>query len=345
MSAMKTETTQWKVDFVNDITTMIDTHPVVAIARINGIPAKQIQTMRASLRGLGIMRVSKNTFFTKALSQARKKDIQKLTDFVDGQVAFFFTDMNPFRLFKKMEGTMVRAPAKGGEVSPEDITIKKGDTPFKPGPIVGQFQKAGIPAAIEKGKIVIRKTVTPVKAGEVIPADLALMLTKLEIFPLTVGLDLRAIHEAGTLFTRDVLDVDVDEYRSNIHTAVSRAFNLSMNAGYPTSLTIVPLISRSYSQALNLAVNAGILNSKTLPLLIARSQGQMLSLATHLNAKALDEELQGAVLGAGATAAAPAATPSAEGEKKGKKEEKKEEEEEEEVSEDDAVAGLGALFG
>jgi len=343
---MKTETTQWKVDFVNELTTMIDTHPVVAIARINGIPAKQIQAMRANLRGSGIMRVSKNTFFTKALSQATKKDIQKLTDFVDGQIAFFFTDMNPFRLFKKMEGTMVKAPAKGGEISPEDITIKKGDTPFKPGPIVGQFQKAGIPAAIEKGKIVIRKTVTPVKAGEEIPADLALMLTKLEIFPLTVGLDLRAIHEGGTLFTRDVLDVDVDEYNSKISTAISGAFNLSMNAGYPTSLTIVPLLSRSYSQALNLAVNAGIISSKTLPLLIARSQGQMLSLATHLNAEALDVELQGAVFGAGAAAASAALAATEDGKEEGKKEEKKEEEpEEEEVSEDDAVAGLGALFG
>ena len=351
MSAMKTETTQWKVDFVNDITTMIDTHPVVAVARINGIPAKQIQTMRENLRGSGILRVSKNAFFTKALSQATKKDIQKLTDFVDGQIAFFFTDMNPFRLFKKMEGTMAKAPAKGGEISPEDITIKKGDTPFKPGPIVGQFQKAGIPAAIEKGKIVIRKTVTPVKAGEVIPADLALMLTKLEIFPLTVGLDLRVVHEEGTLFTRDVLDVDVGEYRSNIRAAVSGAFNLAMSAGYPTSLTITPLLSLSHSQALNLAVNAGIINSKTLLLLIAKSQGRMLSLASHLNAEALDEELQGAVSGAGAAAAAPAA-PADEGEKEGKKEEKKkdekkeeESEEEEEVSEDDAVAGLGALFG
>ena len=340
---MKTEIAQWKIDRVNDIISMIDKHPVVAVTRINGIPEKQIQAMRANLKGSGILQVSKNTFFTKALSQATKKDIGKLMNFVDGQVAFFFTDMNPFRVFKKMEDTKVKAPAKGGELAPEDITIKKGDTPFKPGPIVGQFQKVGIPAAIEKGKIVIRKTTTPVKAGEPIPADLAAMLTKLEIFPLIVGLDLRAIHEGGTLFTRDLLDLDFDLYRTNIRAAISRAFNLAVNAGYPTSLTIVPLLSRSHSQALNLAINAGIITNATLPLLIARSQGQMLALSSQLKSEALDEELQGVVSGASVAAAPAVAAPAAE--KPEEPKEEPEEEEEEEVSEDDAVAGLGALFG
>ena len=30
-----------------------------------------------------------------------------------------------------------------------DIEVKAGETSFKPGPIVGEFQQAGIPAAIE----------------------------------------------------------------------------------------------------------------------------------------------------------------------------------------------------
>ena len=45
-------------------------------------------------------------------------------------------------------------PARGGEIAPEDILVKKGETPFKPGPIVSEFQRAGLPAAIEKGKII-----------------------------------------------------------------------------------------------------------------------------------------------------------------------------------------------
>ena len=53
--------------------------------------------------------------------------------------------------------------AKAGETAPEDIVIEKGPTSFKPGPIVGELQQAGIPAAIEGGKVRIRETKTVVK--------------------------------------------------------------------------------------------------------------------------------------------------------------------------------------
>ena len=45
-----------------------------------------------------------------------------------------------------MEATKTPAPASGGELAIEDIVIKEGETSFKPGPIVGDLQKAGIPA-------------------------------------------------------------------------------------------------------------------------------------------------------------------------------------------------------
>ena len=58
--------------------------------------------------------------------------------------------------------------------------IKQGDTSFKPGPIVGELQKVGIPAAIESGKVVIKSDKLLVKEGETISAEVAQMLTKLE---------------------------------------------------------------------------------------------------------------------------------------------------------------------
>ena len=337
---MKTNIAKWKLDHVNEITKMMDEYPVVAITRINGIPAKQIQAMRANLKDSGILKVSKVTFFSKALSQSSKKNIQQLSDFAEGQIAFFFTNMNPFKVFRTFEGTKMKSPAKGGEIAPEDITILKGETQFKPGPIVGEFQKAGIPAAIEKGKIIIKKTTTPVKAGEPIPADLAAMLTKLDIFPLTVGLDLRALHESGTIFTRDTLDLDFDVYRSQFQNAAAWALNLGVYAGYPTTLTITPMISKAHSSALNLAVYAGIMNSVTLPILIGKAQAHMFGLASKLGSEALDAELQESLSGAATQAAAPVQAEAPKEEAPAQ-----EEEEEEEVSEEEAVSGLGALFG
>ena len=123
-------------------------------------------------------------------------DNSLLMSVVDGQCAIVISDLNPFRLFKQLDATKTKMPAKGGETSPEDIEVKAGDTPFKPGPIVGDLQKAGVPAAIEQGKVVIKKDKVLVKEGDEISRDVALVLSKLEIFPMTVGLDLRAVQAA-----------------------------------------------------------------------------------------------------------------------------------------------------
>lgn len=76
---------------------------------------------------------------------------------------------------------------------------------------------------------------------------------------------------------------------------------------------------------------------------VAADEARVKALVASLEEVNIEEAINTAVA-APVAAAAPAA-PAAEGGKEEKKEEKKEEEEEEVVSEDDAVAGLGALFG
>ncbi len=48
-----------------------------------------------------------------------------------------------------LEKTKTKMAARPGETAPEDIVVSKGPTGFRPGPIVGELQQAGIPAAIE----------------------------------------------------------------------------------------------------------------------------------------------------------------------------------------------------
>src|SRR5207249_432728 len=85
-------------------------------------------------------------------ARARTPALVQLRETIQGQTAVVTADINPFRLFKELEATKTRAPARGGEVAPEDLWVRAGETPFKPGPVVGELQKAGIPAAIERGK-------------------------------------------------------------------------------------------------------------------------------------------------------------------------------------------------
>ncbi len=333
---MDREPAAWKKEYMKDLRQVIKSNPVIAIVNVTGIPAPQLQNMRGGLRGKITLVVAKNNLIDLALKEMDSEvpGLGGLADYIDGQCALIGSTDNPFKLYKIMEGTKTPSPAKGGEIAPMDIEVRAGETSFKPGPIVGDFQQAGIPAAIEGGKVVIKKDKLLVKEGEPIPLKVAQMLTKLEIFPLIVGMDLRGVYENGLVFKSDVLAIDEKKFMGDLLGAISGTLGVALHIGYTTPVTIRPLISKGHSEAMNVALFAGITNKKTIDLLIGLANGKMLALAMKAP-EALDEELK-AVLAGAAAAAAPA--PEA-------KAEKKEEKKEEKVSEEAAAAGLGALFG
>lgn len=284
----------WKYKEVEELTTILTTHPVVGIAEIGGIPAPQMQHMRRNLRENAVIRSAKNSLILRALDEAEKKvkGITSLKDLVTGQAALIATDMNPFKLYQTIKSTQTKAPAKGGEIAPDDIEVKAGDTPFKPGPIVGDLQKAGIPAAIQGGKVVIKKDKVIVKAGEKIPRDVAQMLTRLEIYPLEIGISLNGVFENGFIFKPDVLDIDVEGYITQIKQAASNAFNLAVETAWVNQMTIRPLLAKAYQNSFALALGQGISTSETISHLLAKAHGAMLSVASHVSEEGLDEELK-----------------------------------------------------
>lgn len=327
----------WKKKEVDELATTLANAPVVGVIEYSGIPSPQMQNMRKGLRGHADIKAGKKNLFHLALEKAggERSGLQELTNNLDGQVALIATDMNPFKLYKKMAATRQKMPAKAGDIAPEDIAVKKGDTPFKPGPVVGELQKAGIPAAIDQGKVVIKSDKVLVREGETISADLAAALSKLEIHPIEVGLNLQAVWENGLIFKPEVLAIDETQFLGEFQGAIQNAFNLAVNASYFTPLTTAPIISKAHREAIALVLEAGFLEKGTEDLVIGKANAQALALARQLQAEALDEEIQAKLSAAPAAAAAPA----------GEKKEEKKEKEEEKVSEEDAASGLGALFG
>jgi len=257
---------------------------VVGIVNIHGIPAAQLQAMRGRLRGKANVRVVKNNLLRIALKEAAasKKGLDGLADALGGQTAIVTSSINPFRLYKEMESTKTPAAAKGGEIAPADIEIQEGETPFKPGPIVGELQKAGIPAAIDKGKVVIKKAKVLVKKGDKIPRDMAAAMTRLDILPLIVGMDLTAAYELGTVYRRDVLSIDETKILADMSAAHRHALGLSITTAFPTTETTPLLFAKAHAEALALAVTAGYATAASLPLILAKAQAQ----ATALAAKA-----------------------------------------------------------
>ncbi len=271
---------EWKYNEVKQITDLITKNKVIGIVEVGGIPAPQMQQMRKKLHGIATIRSAKNSLLNLALDEAEKqmKGISSLKELVNGQAAIITTDMNPFKLFAKIKESRTKAPAKGGEKLSHDIEIKAGDTPFKPGPIVGELQKAGIPAAIQEGKVVIKTDKVVVPAGEKIKPDIAQMLTRLEIFPIDIGIGLNGVFEEGTVYKPEVLDINIEEFTVKMNQASGNAFILALELGWANKQTIQPLIMKAYNNAFLIALERGIVNKETVKNLISKANIQMLAL-------------------------------------------------------------------
>ncbi len=329
---------EWKKEEVNELKGLIESAEVVGIVNLLNIPARQLQEMRKTLAGKATIRLSKINLMKLALEDcdAEKANITGLSDFMEGQPALVCTDMNPFRLYKILEDSKTSAPAKAGATAPADIVVPAGDTGFPPGPFLGDLQQIGVPAKIDKGKIVVSKDTVVVEAGEEVSKQVAAALTRMDIKPMEVGMDLKAVYEEGSIFKADVLAIDEEETIADIQTAFTKAFNLSVFSAFPTSQTISTIISTAHTKAYNVAIEAAIPTDKTSDMLIALANAKMLALAGELSSDAIDDEIANKL--ANVAVAAPVV-------EEAEEEEEVEEEEEEDKSEETAALGLGALFG
>ncbi|NJD76673.1 MAG: 50S ribosomal protein L10 [Candidatus Methanoperedens sp.] len=330
---------QWKKDEVEEIKKLISTYSLTGVVGVHGIPSSQLQVMRKNLRGLANLKMCRNSLIYRALDES-SDNVKQMDKYVDDQTALLFTNENPFKLYKILEKGKTQAPIKPGGIAPKDIVVQKGPTSFPPGPIVGELTGAGIPAGIEGGKVVIRETKVVAKKGDAVNAKLAAILSRLEIHPVELGLDLRAVYEKGFVYESKILSVDESKYMNDLTLAVQRAFNLSVNSAYPAKATISTLLTKAASQSRNLAINAEIIMPDIIDVLLAKANSQMLSLAgvvSRKDANAVSDKVKEKLASSPKEEKKPEAAAAPQ--------EAKEEKKKEEPKETDIAAGLGSLFG
>jgi large subunit ribosomal protein L10 len=331
---MAVAVSEQKIRKVEELASLMTEYPVIGVVNMEGIPARQLQKMRALLRGDVAIRMSKKSLMQRALEKVEKKEktLGLLKDYIRGQPAYVFSKINPFKLYRILESNKASAPIKGNAIAPREIRVQKGETPFPPGPLLGELQQVGIPTTIVGGKIAIKEDTVVARAGEKVSPKLAGMLARLGIEPMEIGLDLMAVHEGGTLFLPETLAIDEEKVLADLQSAFAQAVALSSESGYLTRETAPHVMSRAYARAKALAMEANLFVPAVMTEIVSKAYGQMLSLASLLK-EGLDEDLEGILREKGTPAAAPSESV------------EEEKEETEEKSEEEALSGLGSLFG
>lgn len=276
---------KWKYEEVDSLKELLLKYPVVGVVDMEGIPARQLQKMRKLLKGEVLIKMSKKSLMLHALEKASKEErsLQGLAGHIKGQPAFIFSKINPFKLYKILEKNRTNAPAKPDSIAPKDILVLKGDTPFPPGPLLGELQQVGIPTTVKEGKIAIKEDKIVARHGEKISAKLALALARLGIEPVEIGIALLAAYEKGTVFLPELLAVDEDKTISELKRAYQQAINLSLNSGYVTKGNVELAIGKAFREARALAVEANIFEPEVMKDMLSKAHLQMLSLKALVN--------------------------------------------------------------
>jgi len=326
---------QTKKDTVKEFIKLIDSYDIIGAVDMENLPAKTLHTMRVKLRDSVLIKMSKRRLITVALQQAKKEGVIELIPHLKGMPALLFTNDSPFSLYKTLKKNKSKTAIKGGQTAPNDIVVPAGPTTFAPGPVIGELGAVGIKAGIDGGKVAIKADAVVAKEGDVVDAKLAGLLTRLGIEPMEIGLALTAVCENGEILTKSVLDIDEEQYVSDIATAASWAFNLAVNSAFPTAESTPVLIQKAFAEAKALAISEDILTDLTVGDTLAKAHNQMMGVASMLPDEALSAQI------IGAKAAIPVVTATTASSEQSAPEEKKDEPEET----PDAAAGLGALFG
>jgi len=367
----------WKREEIDALREVIEAYDSVGIVSIAGIPSRQLQAMRADLRGRATLRVARNSLLVRALDAADESHeaggnggsgddtgdgdggsdtdddggsgIGTLTNEVVGQVGLIATDDNPFGLYRQLEASKTPAPINPGETAPNDVVIPEGDTGIDPGPFVGDLQQVGASARIMEGSISVTEDSTVLAEGEEVSRQLAGVLNELGIEPKEVGLDLRAVYSEGTIFEPEELAIDIEAYRADFEAGAVRARSLSVGAAYPTTATAPALLGTAHGEARNVGLAGAVASPELAPDLLARADSDLRALAAAVDdEEALPEELRG--VGAptpgtgGEGEAAEEGATDAEEEGDAAEETDAEDAEADDDDDDDAGEGLGAMF-
>lgn len=257
---------------VQDLIKLIDKHSIIGLVQMENMGLKQLQGIKKKLKGLAVIKMAKNNLIKRAISNSGKPGLEKLSDYIKGSTALIFSELNGFKLTQFLKSNKSKAFAKPGSIAQNDIIIPSGNTGFQPGPMITELNEMGLKTKIVSGSIWIAENTVVAKTGEEISRKLATLLSRLNIQPMTVGLELVAVYDNGSIYEKIDLDINVNEVMSQFNQAYNQAYNLSVNVAYPTKENIIQLLTKSQMEAINLAKNAAIMIPETIGDMLLKAQ-------------------------------------------------------------------------
>jgi large subunit ribosomal protein L10 len=272
--AKRTSYPRKKVETLHRVEELASKHDTIIVSKLHKVRAGQLMLLRKNFRGELVMLAAKNKIAALALKNAGVKNSEEFVSKLVGQNALIFTDMNPFKLYLSLEKSKVNLPARAGDIATNEIVVPAGSTGIPPGPVLSEFKEANVATRIESGSIFVSRDSVVARPGDVISPKLAALLSRLNLKPIKAGLSIFMASSGGLLLLQKDIQIDLEQYRSDIVLAASQAMGLAIEAGYMTRETLPKLIAKASRQAMEISRESGYITKDNAESVLGFAQAQ-----------------------------------------------------------------------
>jgi large subunit ribosomal protein LP0 len=249
----------WKANYFMKMIALLDEYPKCFLVGADNVSSKQMQQIRGSMRGVGVVLMGKNTMMRKAIRghMNNNPDLERLLPYIKGNIGFVFTDGDLIEVRDKLLENKVAAPARAGAIAPVDVIVPAQNTGLGPEK-TSFFQALAIPTKISRGTIEIINNVHLLKPGDKVGASESTLLNMLKISPFTYGLEIEQVYDSGTVFSPEVLDITDDDIRKKFMDGVRNVASVCLQIGYPTIASVPHSIVNGFKNLLAVAAETDI---------------------------------------------------------------------------------------
>lgn len=252
---VKEDRNTWKAQYFTNLIEKFEEYPKCFIVGVDNVRSRQMQQIRASLRGSAELMMGKNTMIRKVIRGRinSQPQLEKLLPYIKENVGFVFTRESLPDIRDRILENKVAAPAKAGATAPVDVKIPPQNTGLGPEK-TSFFQALSIPTKITRGTIEILNEVHLIKIGDKVGASEAALLNMLKIFPFSYGLIIRMVYEDGSVYHPSVLDMKPEDFVANLQSAISRVAAVSLAINHTCAASIPHTLIRAFKNCLALSV-------------------------------------------------------------------------------------------
>ncbi|XKL63507.1 hypothetical protein PGB90_005871 [Kerria lacca] len=249
----------WKSNYFIKLVNLLDEYPKCFIVGADNVGSKQMQQIRITLRGSGVVLMGKNTMMRKAIRGhiERNPTLEKILPHIRGNVGFVFTRSDLVEVRDKLTENKVQAPARPGTVAPCPVVIPAQNTGLSPDK-TSFFQALSIPTKISKGTIEIINDVHILKEGDKVGASEATLLNMLNISPFSYGLAVQMVYDSGTIFEPKILDIKPEDLLAKFSQAVDNVAAICLSIGYPSVAAVPHMLVNGFKNLLAIAAETEI---------------------------------------------------------------------------------------